>query len=81
MRNDNYPGASESVRNLNSLPGRYEVLETHGKFRIVDFAPLSFDGYQFWVVNERGFLWEPGDTLELARAYLETEEAREYNVE
>jgi hypothetical protein len=78
VRNDNYPGASESIRNLNSVPGRYEVLEEHGKFRIVRFHPLSFQGYVFWVVNERGFLWEPADSLEAARAYLETDEAKEY---
>ncbi len=79
MRNDNYPGASESIRNLNSVPGRYEVLEEHGKFRIVKFSPLTFDGYAIWVVNERGFLWEPAASLEAAHAYLQGDEAREYN--
>lgn len=74
----NYPSASEVVRNLSSLPGRYEVLEERGKFRIVRFAPIMFGGYEFWVVNEKGFLWEPSDSLEGARTYLESDEARAY---
>ena len=81
MRNDNYPGATESIRNLASVPGRYQVLEEHGKFRIVQFVPLSFQGYNFWVVNERGFLWEPADSLDGARAYLDSDEAKEYQAE
>ncbi len=74
-----YASASLVVRNLEQVTARYEVLDTQGKFRIVRFDPPYFGGAEFWIVNEKGFLWEPADDLDGAFAYLETDEAREYN--
>lgn len=68
------------VRNIGQMPG-YEVLETHGLFRIVRLLPPYYGGSEIWVVNEKGFLWEPAADVEAARAYLETDEAREYQAE
>ena len=76
--NDTYPNATEMVRNLSQM-GEYEVLETHGKFRIVRLAPPYYNGFELWVVNEKGFMWEPAATVEAGRVYLQTDEAREYN--
>ena len=75
----NYPSASQVVRNLADLQAPYEELEARGLFRIIRIAAPFFGGYEFWVVNEKGFLWEPASTLEAAQAYLETDEAKEYN--
>jgi hypothetical protein len=77
----NYPSAAEHVRNLVDLRAKYEVLEVHGKFRLVRIEPPFFEGSEYWVVNEKGFLWEPADSLEAARLYLDTPEAREYEKE
>ncbi len=78
MPNNNYPSASLVVRNLSEITMPYEVVQTEGKFRIVHFSPPFFSGYEFWIVNEKGFLWEPADDLTGAQAYLVTDEAREY---
>ena len=75
---DNYPNANEMVRNLAQIQG-WTVLETHGKLRIVRLAPPYFNGSELWIVNEKGFMWEPAPTLEAARAYMDTDEARAYN--
>ena len=75
---DNYPNASEMVRNIGQMPG-YEVLETYGRFRIVKLAPPYYAGSEIWVVNEKGFLWEPAVDVEAAYEYLLGDEAREYN--
>jgi hypothetical protein len=77
--NNNYASASEVIRNLSSMPLRFEVLITEGRFRVVRFDSPYFDGSEFWVVNEKGFLWEPADSPEAALNYLLGEEAREYN--
>ena len=66
------------VRNLAGIKVPYELLQTEGKFRIVRFERPFFNGTEFWVVNEKGFLWEPSDSLEAAKAYLESPEAQEY---
>ncbi len=79
MRNDNYPSASEIARNLAQIRVKHEVVHTDGRFRIVQFALPYFDGWEFWVVNEKGFLWEACDRLDQAMAYLQTEEALTYN--
>lgn len=79
MRNNNYPSASLVIRNLAEITVEYEVLETVGRFRIIQFPAPFFDGSEFWIVNEKGFLWEPADDLDAALAYLESDEAREYN--
>ncbi len=76
---EGYASASELVRNLTHVRAGYEVMETNQRFRIVRFDTPFFDGAEFWVVNEKGFLWEPADSLVAAQAYLATEEAREYN--
>ncbi len=78
MRNDNYPSASEMVRNLAGVRVKWEPLHTDGKFRIIRFEPPFFDGWEYWVVNEKGFLWEPVDTFHAGLMYLESSEAREY---
>jgi len=70
---ENYLSAGEHLRNLADLPGMYEVLEEHGEFRIVQIAPPYFQGSEFWVVNEKGFFWEPADSLQAARDYIASE--------
>ena len=77
----NYASASEVVRNLASLRLQYEILDTIGRFRIVRIDPPFFQGYELWIVNEKGFLWEPAESLDAAFAYLETDEAKQYNSE
>lgn len=74
---ENYASASEVVRNLAQIQG-WEVLEEHGRFRVVRIPRPFFEGSEFWVVNEKGFLWEPAGSVEEAHAYLESPEAREY---
>jgi hypothetical protein len=76
---ENYPSASEVTRNLNQLYVGYDVLETVGKFRIVRLEPPYFDGSELWIVNEKGFFWEPVRNLDDAFRYLESDEAKEYN--
>ena len=77
--NENYPSAGEIVRNLAQVTSPYEVVSTHGRFRIVRFDSPFWGGYEFWVVNEKGFLWEPAEDLEAAHEYLRSPEAAEYN--
>lgn len=79
MRNDNYPSSSEVVRNLSQIRVHWETLHTEGKFRVVKIDPPFFDGFEFWIVNERGFLWEPALDLGQVLEYLESDEARSYN--
>lgn len=76
---ENYPSASEMVRNLAGIHLRHEVVKAVGHFRIVKFVTPYWDGSEYWVVNEKGFLWEPADTLADAEAYLDSDEARAYN--
>jgi hypothetical protein len=76
---ENYPSASEMVRNLRDIRTLHSVLLEEGKFRIVRFSPPYFEGYEYWVVNERGFMWEGTDSEEDALQYLESDEARDYN--
>jgi hypothetical protein len=79
MRNDNYPSASEMIRNLAQIHVRWRLLHTEGKFRIVQFDAPYFEGDEYWVVSEKGFMWEPVENLEAGLRYLETDEAKEYN--
>lgn len=81
MRNDNYPSASEMVRNLSDIRVKRELVMTDGKFRVVRFSPPYFDGYEYWVVNEKGFMWEPAESFSAALAYLESAEAQDYQRE
>jgi hypothetical protein len=67
VRNDNYPSASEMIRNLGDIKVPHEVFESTGKFRIVRFAAPFFQGSEFWVVSEKGFMWEPADSVEAAK--------------
>ncbi len=78
---ENYLSAGEHIRNIADFPFEVEILETHGKFRIVRLAPPFAGGYEHWVVNEKGFLWEPASSIEAARDYLLTPEALEYQGE
>jgi hypothetical protein len=75
----NYPSSSEVIRNLAELRAGYEVMQTDGKFRIVKIDTPFFAGSEFWVVNEKGFLWEPAESLAAASEYLKSTEAKEYN--
>ncbi|HWD38081.1 MAG TPA: hypothetical protein VG944_04480 [Fimbriimonas sp.] len=79
MRNDNYPSSSQIVRNLSDITSKFEVIYAEGKFRILKFAPPYFGGYEYWVVNEKGFMWEPALSPEDGLSYLESDEAKEYN--
>lgn len=78
MRNDNYPSASEMVRNLSDIKVKWTLLHTEGKFRIVQFERPYYEGGDFWVVNEKGFMWESVDSLAAGLEYLNSEEAQEY---
>lgn len=78
MRNDNYPSASEMIRNLADIKVKWTVLHTDGKFRVVQFERPYFEGGEFWVVNEKGFMWEMVDSFEAGIIYLESAEAQEY---
>ena len=78
---ENYPSASEITRNINQLASPPEVVEEVGRFRIVRLEPPYWGGYEFWVINEKGFFWEPAQSLEKAREYLASDEARGYNEE
>ncbi len=77
--NNNYPSASQAIRNLNDIRVSYEVALTEGRFRLVRFESPFFDGSEFWIVNEKGFLWEPADSVDDALVYLCSEEAASYN--
>lgn len=74
----NYPSAADEViRNISQIAG-VEVLEEHGVWRIVRIPEPGLEGALIWVVNDKGFLWEPASTLDEARAYLDSPEAIEY---
>ena len=74
----NYPSAADSViRNIAQIAG-VEVLEELGVWRIVKVPEPGLEGALIWVVNDKGFLWEPASTHEEARAYTESPEAIEY---
>jgi hypothetical protein len=79
--NPNYPSASQVVRNLADIKSAYETLAEFGRFRIVRFETPFFGGSEFWIVNERGFLWEACDSEAAALEYLESDEAKEYQLE
>lgn len=78
MRNDNYPSASEMIRNLADIKVKWNLLHTDRKFRVIQFERPYFEGGEFWVVNEKGFMWEPADSFEAGLAYLQSDEAQEY---
>lgn len=74
----NYPSAADEViRNIAQLAG-VEILEEAQPWRIVRIPEPGTEGAVLWIVNEKGFLWEPAATLEEARAYLSSSEAEEY---
>lgn len=73
----NFPSAADEInRNIAQLAG-HVILETHGVWRIVQLPEPGVDGATLWVVNERGFLWEPVITIKEAHAYLANPEANE----
>ncbi len=78
MPNDNYQSASEMIRSLDKIRVPYQLLETRGPFRLLQFSAPYWDGYEFWIVNEKGFMWEPAESLDALHRYLETDEAKEY---
>ena len=78
MPNDNYQSASEMIRSLDKIQVPYEALAEHGPFRMLRFQAPYWDGYEFWLVNEKGFMWEPGESEAALWTYLEGDEAREY---
>ena len=75
----NYPSASEMPRNISQIRAPHEVIGTDGKFRVIQFGAPYYEGFEFWVVNEKGFMWESCDSFEAAMTYLASEEAKEYN--
>jgi len=76
--NNNYPSASQAIRNLADLKLAYKVVHTEGLFRIFQFESPFVSGSEYWVINEKGFLWEPAKNIDEAMAYLESEEAKDY---
>lgn len=81
MPNENYQAASEMIRSLDKIRVPYTLIEERGPFRLLRFESPFWDGYEFWLVNEKGFMWEPGESVAALRAYLETDEARDYMVD
>jgi len=75
----NYPSNSEVVRNIADVKSAFEVVSEEGPFRVLQFDSPFLHGYAYWIVNEKGFLWEPCDSLEAAAAYLNGAEAKEYS--
>jgi hypothetical protein len=74
----NYPSAADAViRNIAQIVG-VEILEEKHPWRIVSIPEPGTEGAVLWVVNEKGFLWEPVSTVEEARAYIQGPEAQEY---
>ena len=78
MANPNYQSASEMVRSLDKIRVPFEELEVYGPFRLLKFQSPYWDGYEFWLVNEKGFMWEPGESREQLHDYLLSKEAQEY---
>ena len=76
--NSNYPSASQAIRNIADLKLAYQVVHEDRLFRVFQFEAPYVSGSEFWVVNEKGFLWEPASTLQSAIEYLLTDEATEY---
>ncbi len=58
----------------------YETVASIERFRIIRFDSPFWAGSEFWIVNEKGFFWEPVKTLVDAYAYLKSDEARDYNL-
>ncbi|MDR3688632.1 MAG: hypothetical protein P4L46_04575 [Fimbriimonas sp.] len=74
----NYPSASQAIRNIADLKVAYAVVHTDGRFRVFQFEAPYVNGSEFWVVNEKGFLWEAAVDLAGAFGYLSSDEAVEY---
>ena len=74
-----YHSPSTIVRNLDALKDRYRIIQTGPVFRIAQFPHPGFAGYEFWVVNVKGFLWEGFADQSGAEAFIadpaNTEEA------
>lgn len=77
MPHEIFHTAEDFVRNISEVPGT-EIVEESGLFRIVRIPAPFFQGSEWWVVNEKGFFWEPAESREAAREYLQTPEAQEY---
>ncbi len=75
---ENYLSAGDHIRNIGDFSDPVEVLEEIGKFRIVRLPPPFCEGCELWIVNEKGFLWEPAASLDVAFAYLDSAEAKAY---
>lgn len=69
------PAAREIVRNLSQVRGTWSVLLESGPFRVVRFEKM-IEGSELWIVNDKGFLWEPVATEDAALAWLDSDEAR-----
>ena len=80
MPNQNYQAASEMIRSLDKIRVPYEQIGELGPFRLLRFESPYWDGYEFWLVNEKGFMWEPGESEAALWRYLEGDEARDYMV-
>ncbi len=76
--NPNYPSASQAIRNVADLKLAYQIIHTEGLFRIFQFEAPFVSGSEFWVINEKGFLWEPAVNFESAIEYLASAEAQDY---
>ena len=76
--NPNYPSASQAIRNIADLKLAYKVIYSDRLFRVFQFEPPFVSGSEYWVINEKGFLWEPADSLDAALAYLQSEDATDY---
>jgi hypothetical protein len=60
------------IRNLSQVTGGFEVLFERGEFRVVRFTKV-IDLSDIWVVNEKGFFWEPVDSREQGIRFIDSE--------
>lgn len=74
----NYHNPEVIIRNLSELSGRYTTVKQDGPFEVVKFPAPGVNGYEWWIANEKGFLWEPALDEPSVETYLQSEEAKEY---
>jgi hypothetical protein len=69
-----YHSPNTIVRNIEALEGRYRFVLLGNPFSIAKFEAPFFNGFQFWVVNKKGFLWEGFNDLAKAEAFVDDDE-------
>jgi hypothetical protein len=68
-----YHSPSTIIRNLSELTGKYKIVYS-GEFSVAHFDAPFFNGFEFWVISAKGFLWEGFNDFQTAVKYAEKEE-------